>query len=133
MMPTRRRAKSRQRKYDGTHFWNLMYGPSPDDPKAPAPEFLRELWESGGREAVMNSGTFRLPGFRPWAWWCFSFPDELKREAERIAGEDPAAFPDDVAVLEWAGFAKPGEREEYDEREREGLEWEAEWQLSALR
>jgi hypothetical protein len=120
-MPTRRKAKVRRRPYRYEHFWDLLWGPKPDDPNAPSRELLEELWESGGRSQVMGSTFDTKPGVRPWAWWQFDFPQELKDEVEENPdlikarrGEERA-----MEILEYYGFARPGEREAFEREKRE--------------
>lgn len=79
-MPVKRRAAKR-RDYRGEHFWDLLLGPTEEDEKA-SPKELLELWERGGRDAIMNS-SFRKPGWRPWGFWFFDLSDRDYRRIER--------------------------------------------------
>src|SRR5262245_53266538 len=109
---TKRRASGTRKRYRPERYYDLLYGPLRDDPNAPAVDDLRDAWEGGGREDVMGSPEGWRPGFRPWAWWAFDFPDECKREAELLGIAAPKLH--SMALLELAGLARPGEREAYD-------------------
>ena len=113
-MATNRRALKRVRVYRGEHFWSLMFGAATDDPTPPSVELLRELWEAGGRSAVLDSPTFQKAGWRAWAFWQFDFPDDLKKQIE--AGADLLT---EMEILELSGFARPGERDAYEVAEAE--------------
>ena len=123
-MPTKRRPKNRARTYDGKHIWDLLCGPG-DGPRAPSYETCRELWEGGGRTHIMGSYFDERPGSRPWAWWCFDFPEEAKREVEQEHSEhgfERGAYPDPMTILEAFGFARDGERDAYAQMQREYVE-----------
>jgi hypothetical protein len=123
-MPTTRRLKSRRRPYRGEHhYYDLLWGPCDDCPgPTPTVETLRDVWEHGGREYVMRWAETWRPGFRPWAWWEFDFPDEYKRAAERKGIASPDRFP--MEILEAFGFAREGERAAYDRAQAERAEFD---------
>ena len=108
-MPTKRRPKKRTRHYDGKGIWDLLWGPSPWQQNALTEDELIELWNSGGREAIMGSYHDQRPGFRPWAAWvCDIWPEIC--HAATAAGMVPSKVTEAEIIL-WAGIDRPGERE----------------------
>jgi hypothetical protein len=120
-MPTKRRHPKKRSVYRGEHYWSLLWGPSPDDPKAPTVEHLRDLWESGGREDLMNSYFDNKPGFRPWSYWQFDIDDKTKRRLEADTN-----VINEMDCIDALGIARPGERDAWLVDQREALEYEIE-------
>ena len=123
-MPTKRRPKKRGRTYDGKHYWELLWGPSPWKPNALTEEQLIELWNGGGREDVIGSYHDQTPGFRPWAAWVCDIWPEIAEKATK-AGMGPSRVTEAEIIL-WAGIDRPGEREAIEaegiiERQREDM------------
>jgi hypothetical protein len=102
----RRRTRARP-KYDGTHRYDLLWGPQDDDEGTLA--LLEELWNAGGRDELMH-GSFQKAGFRPFAFWHFDLSDA---DIDTVEG----CRCDAEAILQLQ-IDRPGEREVI---EREGI------------
>jgi len=105
-------------RLESGHDFALLDGPelSPDE--------LADAWEEL-RETIMRDFIAKNPGHRPWAWWEWDSPAELRLEAapgtepvgdERWFGKPPC----------YAGLPTPEYESEADYLERHDLLTEAE-------
>lgn len=94
-MVVRRQGRSRTRHYDDSHTEHLWYGwpiigegfGNPSDPDL---EAAADAW-SALKDRILLEFIADSPGCRPWGWWLFEAPPELRvataREAREICSD----------------------------------------------